>query len=452
MYRYSWDFSNGRIFTYHLLPSSYLCYHHITMCDRSTSSRKRGRSASSHADPPDWESMFAALEECSDHGAITRVALRHGVPRNTLSRRWSIYRTAVETNDINTQHAMCGYYDRRRDNHRAVPRDVERRTINTLLLTNTSPSRADVSAAMVQAHTALHRKRPSTRSMPGFRSTYRASRGSVQRVIRQQRLTDKKIKLERRRVRETTEEEKEDKLSECLQYLNDVEVACLEHGRSMVINIDETGIRTIRPRSHALAKKGSGMHSRPVMRVTRSDRESTSLVCAVAADGTKLRPCVLSSRRTEAALRKDSRWEAITCGGWTNEEVYIEHLQRVILPYTAGRPATIVHDSLTSHHTATVLSFLHQHNLSSITVPAGETSTLQPLDIGVFGPIKANAGRRWNEEKRKNRERADTQLMSMSLHVVAFAQLKRQAVRKAWADAVPALKEKRSARRTRTAV
>ena len=29
--------------------------------------------------------MFAALEECSDHGAITRVALCHGVPRNTLS-------------------------------------------------------------------------------------------------------------------------------------------------------------------------------------------------------------------------------------------------------------------------------------------------------------------------------------------------------------------------------
>jgi DDE superfamily endonuclease len=240
-------------------------------------------------------------------------------------------------------------------------------------------------------------------------------------------------------VQEPKEEEKEDKLTECLQYLDDVEMACLTHGRSMVINIDETAVRTIRPRSHALAKRGMGKHSRPVMRVTRSDRESTSLVCAVAADGTKLRPCVLSSRRTEAALRRDRRWEAITCGGWTNEAVYVEYLQRVILPYTAGRPATIVHDSLTSHHTDAVLSFLRTHNLFPIDVPAGQTSTLQPLDVGVFGPVKASAARRWNEEKQRNRERVDTQLLSMSLHVEAFAQLSRGAVKRAWAEAVPAL-------------
>jgi transposase-like protein len=383
--------------------------------------------------------MFAALDECCEHGAITRVARRHGVSRRTLSRRWCIYRDAVQSNDVATQHAMCGFYDRRRDNRLAVPRDVERRTIDALLDTNPSPSRADVSAALVQAHAALPRKRRPTRVIPKLHSSYRASPSTVKRVVRQQRLTDKKIMLERRRVKEPSEEEKAEKLEACFQYLDDVEEACLTHGRSLVINIDETAVRTIRPRSHALAKRGKGKHSRPVMRVTRSDRESTSLVCAVAADGTKLRPCVLSSHRTEAALRRDRRWEAITCGGWTNEAVYKEYLQRVILPYTAGRPATIVHDSLNSHHTDDVLSFLSAHNLSTIDVPAGQTSTLQPLDVGVFGPVKARAARRWNEEKLKDRGRADTQLASMSLHVEAFTQLSRDKVRKAWAEAVPAL-------------
>jgi transposase-like protein len=80
--------------------------------------------------------MFAALDECCEHGAITRVARRHGVSRRTLSRRWCIYRDAVQSNDVATQHAMCGFYDRRRDNRLAVPRDVERRTIDALLDTN----------------------------------------------------------------------------------------------------------------------------------------------------------------------------------------------------------------------------------------------------------------------------------------------------------------------------
>jgi hypothetical protein len=179
--------------------------------------------------------------------------------------------------------------------------------------------------------------------------------------------------------------------------------------------------------------------NRPVMKVTRSDRESTSLICAVAADGSKLRPCVLSSRRTEAALRRDRRWESITRGEWTNAAVYLDYMERVILPYTKGRPATIVHDSLRSHHTPAVLSFLREHGLSSISIRAEQTPTLQPLDVGIFGPLKAAAQRRWREEKQRTRERPDTQLLSMSLHVEAFTQITRGTVRRAWEEAVPGL-------------
>jgi DDE superfamily endonuclease len=403
------------------------------------SSSKRKRDATSLDEHPDWESMLDELGLSPAHGAITRVALHHGVSPRRLNRRWSIYRDAVQANDVATQHAMRGYHDRRRDNRLAVPRDVERRTIDSLLLTNPSPSRADVSAALVQAHRALPTMQRPSRNLPRFHSSYRASSSTVQRVLRQQRIVDKKLKLERTRVKEPTEKEKADKLDECLRYLDDIEAACLTHGRDMVINVDETAVRTIRPRSHALARRGDWKHNRPVMKVTRSDRESTSLVCAVAADGTKLRPCVLSSRRTEAALRRDNRWEAITCGGWTNEAVYMEYIWRVILPYTAGRPATIVHDSLTTHHTDDVLSFLLSHNLFPIDIPAGQTATLQPLDVGVFGPIKATAKQHWNEEKQKDRVRVDTQHLSMSLHVEAFTQLSRSTVKKAWAEAVPAL-------------
>jgi hypothetical protein len=388
-----------------------------------TQHRKRGRYASSSHRDVDWQSIYDDLTANHAQGAITRAADRYGVNRRTLSDRWHTYQRAVSENDEETQRAMLGMHDRRRDNHRAVPRIIEQQTIDTLLLTNPAPTRADVSAAMVDAHNSLPVMQHVTRSTPLLHSNYSASDNTVTRIIRQHKVVHKKIKLKRRRVREVREEEKEDQLHACLSYLEDVEHACDTHGRHMVINVDETAVRTINTRTHALARKGEWETRRPVMEVTRSDRECTSLICAVAADGSKLRPCALKTRRGEAALSRDSRWEVIRCGGWTNADVYMEYIWRVILPYTQGQAATVVHDSLSAHHTEDVSSFLLCHNLFPINVPPKQTNTLQPLDVGVFGPLKAQARHRWNEEKQKNRQRADSQYVSMSIHVDVFNQM-----------------------------
>jgi DDE superfamily endonuclease len=400
-----------------------------------TTSRKR-------VQPPstiDWDAIIDQLSINSGHGTITRVADRHGVSRSTVSRRWSIYCRAVEANDIDTQHAMRGYYDRRRDNRRALSWREERRAVTTLLETHPTPSRTDVSRALQHTHNTLPIMQRITRSTPKFHRTFSACPSTVSRVMRSHHLTDKIVRLRRGRVRGKSREEEEEEWEACVQYLEDVEEACRTHSPSLVINIDETSVRTVRPARTAVARKGWNRGRRPVLTVTRSDRESTSLVCAVAANGHLLQSCVLRGKRGEAALSKDSRWVTIQSGGWTDEAAYIEYVWRVILPYTRGRPATIVHDSLTAHNTVNVLAFLRTHQLSSIIVPAGHTSTLQPLDVGVFGPVKAKAQCRWREEKQRDRMRADTQLLSISLHVEALKGMSRQQLRRAWEKAVPAL-------------
>ncbi len=409
------------------------------MTTQPTQHRKRGRYASSSHRDVDWQSIYDDLTANRAQGAITRAADRYGVNRRTLSARWHTYQRAVSENDEEIQRAMLGMHDRRRDNHRAVPRIIEQQTIDTLLLTNTAPTRADVSAAMIDAHNALPVMQHVTRSTPPLHSNYSASDNTVTRIIRQHKVVHKKIKLKRRRVREERAQQKEERLDACMFYLEDVEQACADHGRHLVINVDETAVRTINTRTHALARKGDWEKRRPEVQVTRSDRECTSLICAAAADGSKLRPCVLKKSSGEAALTRDRRWEVISCDGWTNQAVYMEYMWRVVLPYTQGQAATIVHDNFRAHHTEDVLSFLLCHNLFPIDVPAKETNSLQPLDVGVFGPLKAEAKRRWNEEKRRNRQRADSQYISMSIHVDVFNQMSARTVRRAWEEAIPAL-------------
>lgn len=387
----------------------------------------------------DWDAIIDQLSLNSAHGAITRVADRHGVCRSTVSRRWSIYCRAVEENDIYTQCAMRGDCDRRRNNRRALSWQEERRVINALLNTHPSPSRTDVSRALQHAHHTLPIMQRITRSTPRFHRIFTACPSTVSRVMHSHHLTDKIVRLKRSRVRRKTKEEEEEELDECILYLEAVEEACRAHSPSLVINVDETSVRTVRAPRTAVARKGWDGGRKPILTVTRSEKESTSLVCAVAANGNLLQPCVLRSRRSEAGLREDNRWVSINCGGWSTAEVYMEYVWRIILPYTKGKPATIVHDSLTVHSTPHVLAFLHTHQLSSIIIPKGNTSTLQPLDVGVFGPMKAKAKYRWIEEKQKDRDRADTQLFSMSLHVKALREMTRAQLRRAWEKAIPAL-------------
>jgi hypothetical protein len=114
---------------------------HFIMTALRQQQRKRKRCTPPDAD---WECMLSELEASSAHGAITRIAARHGVNRATLSRRWNVYQRALHELDSTTQLAMLGMHDRRRNNHRALSLAAERNTIDHLL-TNPAPSRADVS-------------------------------------------------------------------------------------------------------------------------------------------------------------------------------------------------------------------------------------------------------------------------------------------------------------------
>lgn len=145
-----------------------------------------------------------------------------------------------------------------------------------------------------------------------------------------------------------------------------VEEACRAQSPSLVINVDETSVRTVRAPRTAVARKGWDAGRKPILTVTRSEKESTSLACAVAANGNLLQPCVLRSRRSEAGLREDNRWVSINCVGWSTAEVYMEYVWRVILPYTRGKPLpSYMTLSLYILLLMSLLSFTHINSLPS---------------------------------------------------------------------------------------
>ena len=52
-------------------------------------------------------------------------------------------------------------------------------------------------------------------------------------------------------------------------------------------------------------------------------------------------------------------------------------------------PKAVIGDNLASHISPAVIDLCRQHDIRFICLPANSTDKLQPLDVGVFGPLKA---------------------------------------------------------------
>lgn len=77
----------------------------------------------------------------------------------------------------------------------------------------------------------------------------------------------------------------------------------------------------------------------------------------------------------------------------------LEYLHRVILPHTNCQPSILTLDCYTAHLTPSVLRFAVTHNIRFVTIPAQTTSTLQPLDVKVFGCVKNKWTSAWTSAR-----------------------------------------------------
>ena len=81
---------------------------------------------------------------------------------------------------------------------------------------------------------------------------------------------------------------------------------------------------------------------------------------------------------------------------WTSKDIFVYYVRDVVLPHLDGRPGVLLLDSHSSHFSFPLEELSVEHNLRSICVPAGHTSTLQPFDVALAGPLKAKLRKEWS--------------------------------------------------------
>ena len=128
-----------------------------------------------------------------------------------------------------------------------------------------------------------------------------------------------------------------------------------------------------------------------------------------------------------------------SASGWINHELMYDYLNDIIKPYTKSKPAALIMDEYKAHWEDRVQDLARSMNLELIKVPPGTTSTQQPLDISVNGPMKQIRQRIYVENKIIHPNASDSIELAVNRSFSAYQQITPQTIIKGWKQICPLL-------------
>jgi hypothetical protein len=182
-------------------------------------------------------------------------------------------------------------------------------------------------------------------------------------------------------------------------FLTEVQRILTAEPRTVFINMDQTAVyQDMMPRSTIDLV---GVNSVTAAAASTSERVTAAL--CVCSNGEKLRPMIIfkgtetgriaRSIHSRNTLFPAGATYAVQANAWMDQRVMIEWLEHVLFPYVdaflqEGGRVILVLDTLRSHRTPEVTRRIHDKGLRILFIPGGLTGQLQPIDVGINGPLK----------------------------------------------------------------
>jgi hypothetical protein len=164
----------------------------------------------------------------------------------------------------------------------------------------------------------------------------------------------------------------------------------LENKPGHIINIDETCCVTDPSRGKVVAGIGQGHLHR---NVSGAGRESYTVVGCVSADGSSQPPLIIfpAKHLYTTWCGKDvipGTTFAKSDKGWMTAEVFTSWLSK-LMEAIPQRPLLMIMDGHKTHLTLETVLLAEENGVTLLKLPSHTTDKLQPLDVSVYGPLKA---------------------------------------------------------------
>lgn len=190
-----------------------------------------------------------------------------------------------------------------------------------------------------------------------------------------------------------------------VSYFDNLREALTGVPAALVFNLDESGFQQfVDARDKVvIVEKGSQQHH---FAVNRSERRATFLA-TVSADGQHVKPLIILPRATvEAELilagyTEDQVVFAHSEKGFITTDIFTRYLTDVLVPVINYRRwelqytghAVLIMDSCTCHWSDTIRDIFDANKVRVVPLPPHSSDQLQPLDVGLFGNMKAAQSR-----------------------------------------------------------
>jgi hypothetical protein len=174
---------------------------------------------------------------------------------------------------------------------------------------------------------------------------------------------------------------------------------------NLIINLDETPLPFDFLSGYSYDFKGARTIAGRSDRSGWDKRQATIILCIMADGSTPFKPVIFFHGKGTVAKKEkyDDRVDVyFNETAYNNEELFHTWLRDTYQPYVAqhadgNEESLIVMDAASFHKTETILDFIRNYEppMTTVLIPPGLTSMVQPLDIAVNVKGHAGRGTRW---------------------------------------------------------
>lgn len=184
-----------------------------------------------------------------------------------------------------------------------------------------------------------------------------------------------------------------------------------------IYNVDETGLPLDPSKIRVIAEKGA----KNILRIIGgSGRESITVNGCASAAGHILPPYIVYSGKNlykewTMGGAEGARYTT-SSNGWIERDVFLDWFENHFLRHVPStRPMLLIFDGHSSHITIQLVRKAVNNGITILRLPSHTTHFLQPLDVGVYGPVKKAWEKILISFSRKNLGRAVKRMTFLAL-------------------------------------
>jgi hypothetical protein len=172
------------------------------------------------------------------------------------------------------------------------------------------------------------------------------------------------------------------------------------------------------------------------MTINGNEKDCVTVLASVTASGSKLPLLFIAAGKTERVEQShigdlEGQWTTHSTNGWQTSETFQSYLENLRSVMGLG-PIHLVLDCYSAHRTDAVKEAAARLGIPRHFIPPGLTDEFQPLDLAVFGVLKAQAKRLFHARFHLNPDERKKKQDSVGDMVSAWPLLRESVIDVAW--------------------